>query len=377
MDDAEFSKLNQGFVNHNKLNPEQLFDDPILNTLLESLAEGVIIINDHGRIVMINKRFAQLTGYDKQEVIGESINIFLPFEFTKKHEQEVSGFFAQPKIRPLGANLNLVAKRKDNSIFPVEISLSHIKTGNTNLGVAFITDISARKKAEEELLSRNQELDAYARNVAHDLNTPLSSLINFSDLLLDNDFETSEDERRRYLEIIAESSRVMSNIIKELLVFATIKKENVRLSSINMNRTIENVLSRLRFFVEQNSAQIFVHDDIQDCLGNEQWIEEVWNNYISNAIKYGGNPPAIEIGSEIVDSEFIKYYVKDYGPGISPELKEIIFQTNNKNKDKVAHGYGLGLSIVKSIVEKLGGKVEVESIEGNGCIFSFYLKRNQ
>jgi PAS domain S-box-containing protein len=361
--------------NQKGLKAEQLYGDIMLNTLLESLAEGVIMINERGKIVMINKRFAQLTGYEKQEVIGQSLSIFLPKGMDQKHEHDISEYFAHPRIRPLGVDLNLIAKRKDNSVFPVEISLSHLKTETENLGVAFITDISARKKAEQELLTRNQELDAYARNVAHDLNTPLASLINFSDLLLDTDFEISAEERRSYLEIIAADSRKMASIIKELLIFATIKKEDIRLSTIHMMKPIDNVICRLRFQIEQKSVQFKIDEKMDACSGYEPWIEEVWYNYISNAIRYGGTPPVIEIGSEIHDSDFIRYFVKDNGPGLSTEFKSIAFQTNNTEKDKVAHGYGLGLSIVKSIVEKLGGYVGVESFEGKGSIFSFYLRR--
>jgi PAS domain S-box-containing protein len=375
MDD--FDKINpepdlQNLLMHNT---GQLLGDVMLNTLLESLAEGVVIINERGRIVLINKRFAQLTGYGKQEVIGQSLSIFLPEGMDRKHEQDISDYFAKPRIRPLGADLNLIAKRKDNSVFPVEISLSHLKTGTEDLGIAFITDISARKKAEEELLTRNQELDAYARNVAHDLNTPLASLINFSDLLLDSDFEISDEERKHYLEIIAEDSRKMSSIIKELLIFATIKKEDIRLSTVHMKEPIENVISRLRFQIEQKSVQLKIDKNICDCSGYGPWIEEVWFNYISNAIRYGGTPPLIEIGSEVQNSDFIKYFVKDNGSGVSPEFKAIAFQTNNSQKDKLSHGYGIGLSIVKSIVEKLGGYVDVESPDGKGSVFSFYLKR--
>lgn len=354
---------------------DQLLEDFTLNTLLESLAEGVVITSEGGRIVMINERFAQLTGYEKQEVIGENLSIFLPDGMGPKHEQHVGGYFEQPRIRPIGAELNLIVKRKDNTLFPVEISLSYLSTETGKLGIAFITDISARKKAEEELKTRNHELDAYARNVAHDLNTPLIGLIGFSDLLLDSGDELPEDTRKEYLQIIAESGRKMISIVKELLVFATIKKEDVHFSNINMKVNLENVISRLRFEIEQKSAQINVEVPILDCSGSEPWIEEVWYNYISNAIKYGGTPPVIKIGSEEQESGYIKYYVEDNGQGISPKLKAIVFQSNNPEKDQMSHGFGLGLTIVKSIVEKLGGYVDVESEEGSGSTFGFYLKK--
>jgi len=376
MDEVDKLNVEANLQKQKGLVAEQQLGDVQLTTLLESLAEGVVIINESGRIIMINKRFADITGYNKMEVIGESLNIFLPKGIDEKHEQDVAGYFQQPRIRPVGAGLDLIAKRKDDSLFPVEISLSYLGTETGKLGIAFITDISRRKKAEEELLLRNQELDAYARNVAHDLNTPLTALINFSDLLLDTDFEISAEERKHYLEIIAGNSRKMSSIIKELLIFATIKKEDIRLSTINMMQPIDNVICRLRFLIEQKSVEIKINDNIHDCSGYEPWIEEVWYNFIINAIKYGGTPPLIEVGSEIHNPEFVKYFVKDNGSGVSPEFKTIAFQTNNPDKDKISHGFGLGLSIVKSIVEKLGGFVDVESEEGNGSRFCFYLKRN-
>ncbi|HAQ21451.1 MAG TPA: hypothetical protein DCR40_19805 [Prolixibacteraceae bacterium] len=349
--------------------------DVTVITLLESLAEGVVVINEIGRIVLINTRFSLLTGYEKQEVMGESLNVFLPDGLHQKHKNHISKYFEQPKIRPMGVDMDLIAKRKDNTLFPVEISLSFLNTETGMLGIAFITDISSRKKAEDELKTRNQELDTYARNIAHDLNSPLMGLIGFSELLLDSGEEVSSELQQKYLKIIAESGRNMSNIIKELLVFATMKKKDVPLTRVTMKETLDQVLTRFRFQFESNSAQITITEPMSDCLGYATWIEEIWFNYISNAMKYGGIPPVIEIGSEDQESGFVKYYVKDNGPGIPAGLKAIAFQTNNPAKDKISQGFGLGLSIVKSIVEKLGGDVEVESEEGNGCTFSFYLKK--
>jgi PAS domain S-box-containing protein len=352
-----------------------LSGDITVKILLESLAEGVVIINEMGKIVLVNTRFSDLTGFGKQEVVGQSLNIFLPDGLHQKHDDHIARYFGQPKIRPMGVDLDLIAKRKDNTLFPVEISLSFLNTESGKLGFAFITDISSRKKAEEELKTRNQELDAYARNVAHDLNSPLLGLIGFSEFLLDYDHEVSAETRMEYLKIIAEGGRNMSNIIREMLIFATLKKQDVHQTKVFMNTILENVLSRLRFPIEQNSVVIKINEPIADCLGYAPWIEEIWFNYLSNAIKYGGTPPIIEIGSKEQPDGFIKYCVKDNGSGISDEFKAIAFNSNNPAKDKISQGFGLGLSIVKSIVEKLGGNVDVASDEGKGCTFSFSLKK--
>lgn len=274
----------------------------------------------------------------------------------------------------MGLGIDLVAKRKDNSVFPIEISLSYLNVENSKLAVAFVTDITLRKKAQDDLNNRNIELDAYAHTVAHDLNSPLFGIIGYSEMLLDTEEEIDDDTRKEILEGIVQSGRKMSNIIRELLVFATLRKEEVDTTKVEMKQIIEEAQKRLRFQIDQETSKIVIKDNITDCFGYAPWIEEVWFNYLSNAVKYGGSPLVVEIGSEKTNSDFIKYYVKDNGNGISEELQSIMFQDKNNAKGKLTRGTGLGLPIVKSIVEKLGGYVEVESKKGKGSVMSFYLK---
>lgn len=348
--------------------------DVTIKTLLESLAEGVVIINELGRIIIINNRFSQLTGYTKQEVMGESLDIFMPESVGEAHKQHLEHFFSQPRIRPMGVGMELVALRKDKTLFPVEISLSFLKTETEKLGLAFITDISSRKKAEDELRERNKELDHYARTVAHDLNSPLLGLIGLSELLIDSENEINEDERKDFLKKIAEGGRSMSNVIKEMLIFATLKKDDVNIMPVDMISVIDNTLKRLRFQIAEATVQINIQENIPNCCGYSPWIEEIWFNYLSNAIKYEGPSPIIEIGFEKIDKDSTKYFVKDQGSGINNDLASIIFQDNNIIKDKYTIGSGLGLAIVKNIIEKLDGSVDVESEPGKGAKFSFILK---
>lgn len=352
--------------------PMQL--DVTVITLLESLAEGVVIINEAGKIILINNRFQQLSGYSLQEVIGNDLSLFLPDEARLLHSRHIQHFFSHPQIRPMGSGLDLMAKRKDNSEFPVEISLSFLKTESGNLGVAFITDITSRKRSEDELKIRNNELDAYARMVAHDLNSPLSGILGLSELLLDFEGHFTDVQRREYLAKIAEGCRSMSNVIKEMLVFATLKKENVQHHKVEMKILIENVIQRLRFQLSHIEHELIISENIPDCYGYGQWVEEIWFNFISNAIKYGGSPLKIEIGASEVSADCVRYYVKDNGSGISDDFKAVLFQENNALKDKHTRGFGLGLSIVQKLIDKLGGTVEVESIPEKGSTFSFLLK---
>lgn len=352
----------------------KLYQDITVKILLECLAEGVVIVNDEGRIILINSRLSKMTAFSKEEVLGESLNILIPESTHTRHSLYIKEFFEAPKIRPMGVNLNLIAKRKDNSTFPIEISLSYLKTDTGVLGIGFITDISERKLAEEELLKKNKELDDYAHIVAHDLTSSLYGVVGYSELLLESKNEISDSEKDEYLEQIMISGKKMNNIIQELLIFASMKKGEVKTEILDMKTIIDSSLQRLKYQINKLSAKIHVHEELANCTGYAGWIEEVLFNFISNALKYGGNPPIIEIYSEKLNNGFVKYSVKDNGNGIDPEHKEIIFEDKNNKKEKLTKGLGLGLTIVKRIIEKLNGYVSVESEIGKGSIFSFYLQ---
>ncbi len=351
-----------------------LQDNVSIKTLLESLAEGVIIINEKAKIVFVNKRLLEMSGFIADEVIGQSINIFIPSSYHKKHESHLSGFFNNPIVRPMGTGLELKMTKKNGDNLPVEISLSHLNSDIGKLAIAFVTNISARKKAEDELKARNKELDSYAHSVAHNLNSSLVGIINFSTLLINPDIELSREIRLSYLNEISNISLKMSSVIKELLIFASMKKEDVDESEVNSVVILNNVLDRLKFQIKEKNASIKIQDNLLNCYGYGPWIEEVWFNLISNAINYGGDPPIIEISSNRCDDNFIEFKIKDNGKGISDELKEVIFKNNNLIKEKYIKGFGIGLNITQKIITKLGGRIAVESELDKGSCFCFFIK---
>ena len=352
---------------------ELLKGGSMVKTLMESLAEGVVFINSESKIVFINKRTEELFGYNSNEIIGHSLNILLPERFAERHTKDVSDYLAKPRIRPMGEQLSLAGRRKDGSEFPVAVSLSYLRQGKETYALALVTDISSLKKAESELKYRNEELDAFAHTVAHDLKSPLSVINSFCELLLDGRDELSSEEEDDFLERIAKNVHRMSNIVNELLLFSKMKKDDVESEPLDMDAIIDEVQGRLQYEIKELEADIILPQSYPDSLGYASWIDEVWANYISNALKYGGRPPRIEIGSDIQDDGYVKFWVKDNGDGIPEEHQSEVFFQGTRLAPTEIKGHGLGLSIVKRIVEKLGGKVAVESIVGKGSIFSFTL----
>ncbi|MBU0703340.1 MAG: hypothetical protein KKC18_05680 [Chloroflexi bacterium] len=236
------------------------------------------------------------------------------------------------------------------------------------------------KRAEEtlrqyttELEARNKELDAFAHTVAHDLKNPLSLVVGFAETLEREDYATPLDDKlRRYLYTIAHNMHKMNSIIDELLLLAQVRQmEKVKMWPLNMASIIAEAQKRLVSLIEEHQAEIILPDAWIVALGYEPWVEEVWANYISNGIKYGGRPPHVELGATAQADSMVRFWVRDNGAGLTPEEQARLFMPFAQLNQTHAKGYGLGLSIVQRIVEKLGGQVGVESEIGQGSVFSF------
>ena len=219
---------------------------------------------------------------------------------------------------------------------------------------------------------RNHELDEYAHMVAHDLKEPLTILIMNTDLIKDAHDLTGEELRDCLLQIQS-TSYEMRNIIKSLLLFAQVSKAEAPRGVVHMAEVVANVQSRLSYMIREQQAQVILPQVWPESVGYEPWIEEVWANFLSNALKYGGRPPRVELGASLRSDGMLRFWTRDNGPGIPPEDRAWLFTRGNPLRALRQMGDGLGLPIVNNIVEKLGGEVGVESEEGEGSLFFFTL----
>lgn len=348
-------------------------EDITVKTLLETLTEGIVVVGETGAIVLINQRIEELFGYREEEVIGRSLTVFLPDGSAERHDLYLNSYFQTPWERRLGQGMDLVGKRKDGTEFPVEISLSYLETDMGVLAIAFVTDITQRKKIEQELRDRNTELDAFAHTVAHDLNASMSLVVGYSDTLAAIHASLSPQELEYYLTLIARNGRKMANIVTELLLFASMRKEDVPFEPLDMSIIVSEALRRLSYEIEASEAEIIQPDSFLQAVGYAAWVEEVWFNYVSNGLKYGGRPPRLELGSTDLGDGTIDFWVQDNGPGLSANEQAAVFHRPSHTGILRVQGHGLGLSIVQRIVEKLNGRVYVESEPGRGSRFGFIL----
>jgi signal transduction histidine kinase len=225
------------------------------------------------------------------------------------------------------------------------------------------------------LKARNEELDAFAHTVAHDLKSPLTRLIGASTILRRSYDNLSKEKRFYYLEAIETVSYQMSSIVEALLLMANVRSlDAVTLVPLNMKVIVESVEERLLHLIEKHDVEIIKPRQWPQAIGYAPWVQEIWANYLSNAIKYGGTPPRVELGYQIEDgANRVRFWVRDNGVGLKDEQIAKLFLPFSRIEQARAEGNGLGLSIVRRIVEKLGGNVEVESVIGEGSTFSFSL----
>ncbi len=218
-----------------------------------------------------------------------------------------------------------------------------------------------------------EDLDAFAHTVAHDLKGPLSLVTGFSDYLLEIDDLSNTEETMEVLLHIKEAGHRAVNIIDELLLLSGVQKKKALLSPVNMTAVVHKSQQRLEFMVNNHMGEIQLPSHWPTALGYGAWLEEVWVNYISNGLKYGGSPPQLTLGADELPDGMIRFWVSDNGDGIAPSQQSSLFSEFERLDQIHAEGYGLGLSIVQRIIHKLGGAVGVESAVGEGSLFYFTL----
>lgn len=234
--------------------------------------------------------------------------------------------------------------------------------------------VTALSQRALELQERNQELDAFAHTVAHDLKTPLIVIVGYADVLANftRDPALTEEARQNLLAIIRAGHK-MDNIIEELLLFAGVRQLDVQPETLKMGEIVAEAQLRLAVQIEEAGAKIAVPAEWPAALGYGPWIEEVWVNFLSNAIKYGGKPPQIELGATPQENATIQFWIKDNGDGLTPEEQARLFVPFTRLSQIRVQGHGLGLSIVRRIIEKLNGQVGVTGGPGLGSTFYFCL----
>jgi PAS domain S-box-containing protein len=325
------------------------------NLVFKNVNSGVIILDERMHILEMNPAAEQILTCKQEEMMGKSVvGLFPEHKDLIMRTREVLELTTEIEM---GSNMR---------IYELQTTPLTDHTGRPAGRIIMLYDITERRRALDEL-------DAYAQTVAHDLKSPLSSLLGFAEFLKMK--ELPDKERERFLQAISDGASKMNDIVDGLLLLASVRnQEEVEISPLDMETIVSSAVSRLSDVVTEHGAQISQRDTWPVALGYAPWVEEIWVNYISNAIKYGGSPPIVKLGADWQDTA-VHFWVKDNGRGLSEEEQATLFTEFTRlerHKDSI-QGHGLGLSIVQRITRKLGGEVGVESNMGEGSTFYFKL----
>jgi len=335
-----------------------------------------------------NRWLETASGRPASEMVGQNLLTAYP----DLVERRMDRFYAQA----LAGQVTVLSQRFHRYLLPLSAGdgglmqqsaqIAPLSADDTIIGtITVIQDVTERVAYEQELrqhIARQdaliEELDAFAHTVAHDLKNPLTLILGHMLLLEEHEDRLPPEVRRESIRTVARSAHKMQNIIDELLLLANVRKGQVEAVPLAMDKIVQEALQRLTYLIDESHAQITLPSQWPRARGYAPWVEEVWTNYLSNALRYGGyggTPPRIELGAEPLASGQVRFWVRDYGPGLSPAEQAQLFREFTRLGQARVQGHGLGLSIVRRIVEKLGGTVGVESegVPDRGSIFYFTL----
>ncbi|MEL7585456.1 MAG: histidine kinase N-terminal 7TM domain-containing protein [Prolixibacteraceae bacterium] len=350
--------------------------------LIDILEDGVLVADRQLRIADFNQALLKITGKTQKEVAGKNLLQVFPDRKPLFEKIVSSNHPAQEEMA-----ITLFQGKKYLEVR----SLPLTDENHISWGILFtFRDITTRKNNEAAIISTNShlkeeitekekliaDLDAFAHTVAHDLRDSIGSIVSLSGLIQTYIQEGNQQAVLDISEIISQSASKTLYVIKELLVLATVRQENIVRQDVDMGKVVEESEKRLYELIKTSNATIVKPQKWPVIRANPAWLEEVWINYMSNAVKYGGVPPVLELGAQQLYGEnLVKFWIKDNGKGIAPKDQKKLFNQFTRLETTQAQGTGLGLSIVKRIIEKLGGQVGVFSnaIPGEGCLFYFIL----
>lgn len=338
-------------------------------TLFDNAGDSIFIIDLASYTIQdLNAHAARRLGYHRDELIGQSLD---DIEVTIDDNQMQLAWVSKISSTHI---YECFYRHKDGHLIPVEVSSRIVKVNGRDFILNFVRNIEARKQMEAEREQLIADLDSFAETVAHDIKSPLSTVYSYTVLLEDMADELAPTDLKEHLHFMRVSSHRAIQIVNELLLLASVRNQDqVERSILDMATILDEVQERLAESIASSGAIIHLPDAWPAAWGYGPWIAEIWVNYISNAIKYGGTPPIIELGSTIESKHNIRFWVRDNGAGIEPDDLPRLFRQFSRLDVERVQGHGLGLSIVKRIAEKLEGSVGVESMIGEGSTFSFTL----
>jgi PAS domain S-box-containing protein len=350
--------------------------------LLEAAPDAMVVVNQAGDIVLLNVQAEKQFGYDRDELLGQQIKNIIPVGFAERIIADDARSVADALAQQIGTGIELSARRKDGTNFPIEIMLSPLQSARDVLITAAIRDISVRKQAEtylvdkiEELKRSNQDLEQFAYLASHDLQEPLRMVGSYTQLLAKRYKGQLDADADDFINFAVDGANRMQRLIQDLLIFSRVGTKGAELVDTASEEAMQQALVNLGTAIEESEA-VVTYDTLPAVLADWTQLVQLFQNLVGNAIKYhrAESSPKVHISAVAGPTGKWLFSVTDNGMGIESEYFEKIFGMFQRlHKRDEFEGTGIGLAVCKKIVERHGGALSVESEPGHGSTFSFSL----
>jgi PAS domain S-box-containing protein len=349
--------------------------------LLEAAPDAMVVVNQAGEIVLLNLQAEKQFGYRRDELVGQRVKNIIPEGFAERLVADDLRSAEDALAQQIGTGIELIARRKDASEFPIEIMLSPLESAEGILVTAAIRDISVRKRSEEHLVKTmgdlkrsNDELEQFAYVASHDLQEPLRMVASYTQLLARRYKGRLDSDADEFIDYAVDGSTRMQRLIQDLLTYSRAGTNGTALREIFSENALKEAIENLRATIEESGA-VVTHDQLPAITTDGTQLAQVFQNLIGNAIKYhGAEVPHVHVSAMNNGANEWIFSVRDNGLGIDPQYFErifIIFQRLHGPTE--FKGTGIGLAICKKVLEGLGGRIWVESQPKNGSTFYFAL----
>lgn len=378
-------------VTHIKVLRDAKLMEARFRDLLESTPDGIVMANPTGHIVIANSQAERLFGYEAGELRGRSVDALLPERYRQAHVGHRSNYFLQPRKRAMGSGLDLAGLRKDGTEFPIEISLSPLRTEESAFVMSAIRDISERKRFEKALQEKNQELananqakDRFLAGMSHELRTPLNAIIGFTGTLLMKLPGPLNDEQQKQLRTVQSSARHLLALINDLLDVSKIEagKATLTFEPVDCVAVAHEVAATLRPQADDKGLELTIHTPEPSIMlhTDRRALSQIVFNLLGNAIKFTEcGSVRLTLSTSVAEGvRTTEIRIDDSGVGIPLAEQDKLFGAFarvNSARPGAPEGTGLGLHLSQKLAELLGGRITFRSESGKGSCFSLILSR--
>ncbi len=363
-------------------------------TLVESVPEAIVTIDQQGQIVSANPATARLFGFAENDLVGRNVSVLMPEPHASRHNDYIAEYLRTGTAKIIGATREVTGKRRDGGTFPLELSVSEMWANGERVFTGIIRDVSERKRAEasvhalnadlerrvrertQELERSNQELESFSYSVSHDLRAPLRHMDGFVKLLRDREGDRLDVTSARYLHLISQAARKMATLIDSLLTFSRSGRTELQIRRLELTRLVREVQRELMAVTPDRTIEWEI-GPLPSVVGDPALLRQVWTNLLSNAIKYTSRRPdaRIQVTALGGGNGEVVIAVRDNGAGFDPQYAHKLFGVFQRlHRTEEFEGTGIGLAIVQRIIQRHGGRVWAEGLVDQGATFYVALR---